>query len=130
MNSILKVGKIFKSLITGMEGVNKKIKGRVFPSVADENTPFPYIVYNRTSTQFEATKDSYSQFRTASVDLIVCGSAYTQSLDIAYAIADNMPSGDIVVDEFDISEIKLVSASEQYSNDCFIQVLTYNIELY
>lgn len=131
MNDILEIGKVFKSLLTGIDQVNKEVKGRIFPSLAAENTPFPFIVYRRTATQFEGTKDCYSQICTASVELVVCGKTYTQSLDIASAIVGNMPCEAIgYVEGFHVSSIELTGAFEQYNDGSFEQVLSYNIELY
>lgn len=131
MNDILEIGKVFKSLLTGIDKVNKEVKGRIFPSLAVEKTPFPFIVYRRTATQLEGTKDCYDQICAASVEIVVCGKTYTQSLDIASAIVGNMPCEAIgYVEGFHVSSIELTGAFEQYNDGSFEQVLSYNIELY
>ena len=128
MSDVLQIGKAFKSLISEMS-VGKQLKDRIFPLVAMENTPFPYIVYSRVSTRFEGTKDSYYQIQTPSVELAICGGTYTQSLDIARAIKDEMPGGEVSIGSFEISSIQLTDASERFQDNTYMQILQYEVEM-
>lgn len=62
-----------------------------------------------------------------SVDIIIVGSSYSQSLDIASAIVDEMPDYPMNLDGFDISDIKLANAVEDFQDEAYIQALTFNI---
>ena len=61
------------------------------------------------------------------MDIIIVGSSYSQSLDIASAIVDEMPDYPMNLDGFDISDIKLANAVEDFQDEAYIQALTFNI---
>lgn len=109
--------------------VGKQLKDRIFPLVAMENTPFPYIVYTRVSTRFEGTKDSYYQIQTPSVELAICGGSYTQAIEIAEAIKNEMPSGEVSIGGFQLSSIQLTDASERFQDNTYVQILQYEVEM-
>lgn len=128
MSDVLLIGKAFKSLISGMS-VGRQLKDRIFPLVANENTPYPYIVYARSSTRFEGTKDSYYQVQTPSVELLICGNSYSQSLDIAQVIKKEMPEGPVSIGGFELSSIQLTDASERFEDNAYVQILRYDVEM-
>lgn len=124
---VLEVGSLVKSFILSMS-VKEALKGKIFPSVAPDNTMYPFLVYKRTGTSFEGDKDEYYRYSNATVDLIIVGDSYTQSLDIASSISDEMPTS-FSDNSFYVSEITLTNASEDYVNDAYVQILTYNLTI-
>lgn len=124
----LETGALVKALLAGMS-VNEALGGRIYPVVAEQKTPFPFLVYKRIGVALEGDKDTYYRHGAVSVDLVVAGSSYSQSLGIASAIVDAMPDHPIDLDGFDISSIRLANAVEDFQDEAYIQTLTFNIEI-
>lgn len=97
------------------------IRGKVFPLIADENTTFPFVVYQRQNYVPESDKDYTNE--TAQIQMIVAANSYSQSIKIANAM------GDIFNDfqDSDIDTIKVVNMSEDYLADTFIQTIDITI---
>lgn len=122
----LEIGSLMKTLVSGMP-VGESLRGNIFPCVAPDKTPYPFAVYKRTGVEYTGDKDTYYPYGSVSVELIVAGSSYSQALDIASAIVDGMPDHPIETDGFEISEIILTNAVEDFQDDAYIQSLTFNI---
>lgn len=123
----LEVGSLVKSLITSMS-VKKTLIGKIYPSVAPDKTKYPFLVYKRTGVTFDGDKDEYYRSCDVTLDLIIVGDSYTQSLDIASSISDEMPTR-TSSNGFEVSEIMLTNASEDYVDDAYVQILTYNLTI-
>lgn len=123
---ILEVGSLIKAILTGMT-IGKELNG-IFPSVAPDNTKFPFAVYRRSGTELNGDKEEYYRYGTAIVEISIIGANYTQSLHIASSITDEMPDS-FQNEKWDVSDIQLTNAAEDYSDDAFIQVLTYNLTI-
>ena len=107
--------------------IGKELNG-IFPSVAPDNTKFPFAVYRRSGTELNGDKEEYYRYGTAIVEISIIGANYTQSLHIASSITDEMPDS-FQNEKWDVSDIQLTNAAEDYSDDAFIQVLTYNLTI-
>lgn len=123
---LLEVGSLIKTLLSDMT-ISKELHG-VFPSVAPDKTPFPFVVYKRSGTTPEGDKVEYYRYGTASVELTVVDSDYAQSLRIASAISDEMPTC-FRSEKWVVSDIGLTNAIEDFIDDVYIQVLIYNITI-
>ena len=122
----LEIGALIKRLLADMS-INDRLKGRIYPVVAEQKTPFPFVTYKRRGVVLESDKDVSYRYGMISVDIIIVGSSYSQSLDIASAIVDEMPDYPMNLDGFDISDIKLANAVEDFQDEAYIQALTFNI---
>lgn len=122
----LEIGALIKRLLADMS-INDRLKGRIYPVVAEQKTPFPFVAYKRSGVVLESDKDVSYRYGMISVDIIIVGSSYSQSLDIASAIVDEMPDYPMSLDGFDISDIKLANAVEDFQDEAYIQALTFNI---
>lgn len=122
----LEIGALIKRLLADMS-INDRLKGRIYPVVAEQKTPFPFVTYKRSGVALESDKDMSYRYGMISVDIIIVGSSYSQSLDIASAIVDEMPDYPINLDGFDISDIRLANAVEDFQDEAYIQALTFNI---
>lgn len=101
----------------------------VYPVVCDKDTNFPFIIYRRTGLTHANTKDRFSYQELATVEVVVAGSTYQQSLQIAKQVLGRMEHTRGLYEGISISEIKLVNAEEDYIEDAFIQRLTFQIEI-
>lgn len=117
----LEIGKAIKTVLDGINNV--------FPLVADQGTQYPFVVYRRVGLQHSNTKDRYNYSELATVEVIVAGSTYTESLQIAKEVMGRMEYTRGRFNDITISEIKLIGATEDFIDDAFIQKLTFNIEI-
>ncbi len=117
----LEVGKAIFTILQGIKNV--------FPLVADEGTTYPFVVYKRAGLQHSNTKDRFNYQELATVEVIVAANNYTESIDIAKQVMYRLEHTRGKYCDINISEIKLIDASEDYIEDAFIQKLIFNIEI-
>lgn len=117
----LEIGKVIYKVL---EGTTK-----VYPLVADQGAAYPFIVYRRASIIHSNTKDRFNFSELATVEVIVAGNTYQQSLQIAKEVMNRMEHTRGIYDNIGISEITLDNAEEDYIEDAFIQKLTFKINI-
>lgn len=117
----LEIGKAIYKVLDGT--------AKVYPLIADQGASYPFIVYRRAGITHSDTKDRFNYQELATVEVIVAGNTYQQSLQIAKEVMNRMEHTRGVYDNISISEIKMVNAEEDYLEDAFIQKLTFNIEI-
>ena len=122
----LEIGSLVKSLLSQMS-MGKGLNG-IYPSVAPDNTRFPFVVYRRSGVELEGDKAEYYRYGTANVEITIVGASYTQSLNLASALTDEMPTC-FYNEDWKVPDIQLTNASEDYVDDAFVQVLTYNLTI-
>lgn len=118
----LEIGKAIKTVL---DGTTKN----VFPLVADQGATYPFIVYRRSGLSHANTKDRFNYQELSTVEVIVAGSTYQQSLQIAKEVLNRMEYTRGTYNNISISEIKLINAEEDFIEDAFIQKLTFSIEI-
>ncbi len=96
---------------------------RVFPIVANEGTSMPYAVYMRDGLSAEKTKDGIASI-TPTFSVNIVASTYFEGLSIADDVIGNVLS--MTSTDFNVSPA-LVSSSEEYTEEGFIQTLTFTI---
>lgn len=120
-------GRTIKSLLNA-KSIKALIDNKVYPLIAPLNTTFPYVVYQRTSTP-QTTKDNAYQDN-VSIEIIIVSNNYDQSVNIAEIIRNEIEcKRNIIVEGFNIADIKLVLSNETYNNDAYLQSLTFNFRI-
>lgn len=120
-------GRTIKSLLNA-KSIKALIDNKVYPLIAPLNTTFPYVVYQRTSTP-QTTKDNAYQDN-VSIEIIIVSNNYDQSVNIAEIIRNEIEcKRNIIVEGFNIADIKLVLSDETYNNDAYLQSLTFNFRI-
>lgn len=110
------------------DNIKSVVNNKVYPLIAPLNTNFPYIVFQRTSTPYN-TKDNVYQ-DSINIEIIVVSDNYDKSVELAELIRNELEGKrNINVEGFRISTIKLVDTSESYSNDAYLQSLTFNFRI-
>lgn len=110
------------------DNIKSVVNNKVYPLIAPLNTNFPYIVFQRTSTPYN-TKDNVYQ-DSINIEIIVVSDNYDKSVELAELIRNELEGKrNINVEGFRISTIKLVDSSESYSNDAYLQSLTFNFKI-
>lgn len=110
------------------DNIKSVVNNKVYPLIAPLNTNFPYIVFQRTSTPYN-TKDNIYQDN-VNIEIITVSDNYDKSVALAELIRNELEGKrNITVEEFRIASIKLIDTSESYSNDAYLQSLTFNFRI-
>lgn len=127
MDNSLKIGKY----ITLKLSENKEIKklgitdgSKIWPIVANTNTKYPYIVYQRTSLFPEYTKDGV-MYNKVSVELKIVTDNYIKSLDIANIVRQIFEKKQYISDEFNVKNCEIEDVSEDYIEDAYVQTINF-----
>lgn len=100
---------------------------KVYPLIADEDTTFPFIVYNRISGYSQSDKDGvYSAI--ANIKVTVASLEYDESVELADKVVNEMEKVVGDVQGFDIWSIRMIDSSEVYGEKAFIQELQFQVE--
>lgn len=98
---------------------------KVFPITTKKEISFPFVVYKRDGLTPNYTKDSLCG-DVVNTTFIVASDEYFKSVEIAEALRSTLENKRSK--EYGITEIKLVSASEDTIEDTFVQVLVFSFK--
>lgn len=125
--STISFAKAINKLLS-VDNIKSVVNNKVYPLIASLNTTFPYIVFQRTSTPYN-TKDNLYQDN-VNIEIIAVSDNYDKSVALAELIRNELEGKrNITIEEFRISAIKLIDSSESYSNDAYLQSLTFNFRI-
>lgn len=125
--STISFAKAINKLLS-VDSIKSVVNNKVYPLVASLNTTFPYIVFQRTSTAY-STKDNIYQDN-VNIEIIAVSDNYDKSVALAELIRNELEGKrNITVEGFRIASIKLIDSSESYSNDAYLQSLTFNFRI-
>ena len=118
----LKVGKVIFSLLNGNSDLTAFVNNKIYPIIVEKETTFPFIVYKRNNIIPDYTKDFHFKDNVI-IDIICVSTNYAESIEIAGIIRN------ILEDKRydDIQSIKLESADEDYTDDAYVQTLSFNL---
>lgn len=111
------------TLLKGSTELTNKVQDRMFPLIAKENTKSPFIVYQRDSLEVNYCKDGVSN-ENATVTINIVSNSYTDSVDLAEIVRKSLELKRVD----DIKSIRLVSSSEDFVDDSYLQQLTFEIQ--
>lgn len=125
--STISFAKAINKLLS-VDAIKSVVNNKVYPLIASLNTTFPYIVFQRTSTPLN-TKDNVYQDN-VNIEIIAVSDNYDKSVELAELIRNELEGKrNITVEGFRITSIKLIDSSESYSNDAYLQSLTFNFRI-
>lgn len=122
----LHAGIVIKSLLKTSR-VNEDIEGRIYPVIA-QDVPYPFVVYARTGVAPSGSKDHFSDEDSATVMVSVIAAKYEESIQIADKIEASLRRRRTTIEGFEISEIRLIEADEDFQNGAYIQNLVFTID--
>lgn len=110
------------------DNIKSVVNNKVYPLIASLNTTFPYIVFQRTSTPYNSKDNIYQD--NVNIEIIAVSDNYDKSVELAELIRNELEGKrNITVEGFRIASIKLIDSSESYSNDAYLQSLTFNFRI-
>lgn len=99
---------------------------KVFPISTRQDVSFPFVVYQRGDLLPDYTKDGLSGDM-VNVAFVVASDKYDQSVEIAEALRNALEVKR--AKKYGISQIRLVSASEDIIEDTFVQNLIFSFKI-
>lgn len=101
--------------------------GKIFPLVAKEDTSYPFVVYSRDSVNTQYTK-VIGHDNTVLITYRIYSDKYDEALEIANKIRNILERKTITIqDTIRINDIRLLSIFEQFTDDGFLQSLTFTM---
>ena len=128
MDNTLKIGKYIRQFLVEDERYNKIVgQSKTFPLIANAETSFPFVVYQRTSAKVNYTKDGRYQNILAVEITIICDN-YPESIDLLCLVRDILEGKRYKDEEIWIRDIKVDEVSEDFNEDTFIQRISFDID--
>lgn len=118
-----KIGQKIKSILTDNEEVNQYLSNKIFPIVANAGTELPFLIYRRFNYTPQSDKD-YTNER-AEFEIRIVAKKYEDSVNIADAVGNAMNK----YKDNDIEQIQIITTSEDYIDESFVQTLNIEVEL-
>lgn len=119
MINTLNIGSFISSRLTNI-GV------KVYPIIADNDAKSTFIVYRRNGLSSNLCKDGIYQ-ETVSLEITIVSPTYSTSIETATKVRRAIERYRGTYDDYNIDDIFLTFADEQYIQNQFIQKLTFDI---
>lgn len=126
MIDTLNIGAYIFDVLSNDEELNSLLgeSGNIYPLVADNNVYGSFIVYRRTNIVTNTTKDFCYEDDTV-VEITVVSNTYSNGIDIISRVRKLFEKQHIKYENLDINDTHIVSASEEFSNNMFVQKLAF-----
>ena len=102
-------------------------QSKTFPLIANAETSFPFVVYQRTSAKVNYTKDGRYQNILAVEITIICDN-YPESIDLLCLVRNILEGKRYKDEEIWIRDIRVDEVSEDFNEDTFIQRISFDID--
>ena len=122
----LGIGKAVYTILSSDQDLVALLGGspQIFPLIVDSETNYPFIVYKRLDIQPLDTKDRFICQSTVSVQFVIVSSQYSLGIDIAERLDSLLTQENY--SSMGIPQITLDSVDEDFNEDAYVQILTYN----
>lgn len=102
---------------------------KIYPLVAENGTTYPYVVYFRTNINVQGiSKDGYC-LDIVTYNIVAISDRYDESVEIANEIRRVMEKKKLITDDLVLHDNKLISATERYADNAYIQELTFECKI-
>ena len=127
MINSFKIGTAIHSLLSqGLEDTD--INQKIYPLVAAEGTDFPFIVYKRNNLMSNNSKDGIFE-DSVNFEISIITETYSEGIAIAQKVRQTLEKETINTDDFTLNDTKIVSSTEQYLDNVFVQKITFNTKI-
>ena len=118
---------VYKKLSDSTE-LAKLISDKIYAISTKTEISFPFVIYRRNSLVPEYTKDRYGTGDTVSVEVAVASDNYLNSVTIAEEVRKALENKRGQYDNFNGLDAQLISATEEFIEDTFIQSLVFSVK--
>lgn len=105
-----------------------KVSNNIFPIVAEDGTPYPFITYKRTGLTSNGCKDGYYEDEVRVEIKAIC-STYIQSVEVINRIRDLFERQHIKYEGMNIEDTYIENASENYEYNAFTQTINLVLKI-
>lgn len=124
MIDTLNIGKYIFNTLNDSESITCKI----YPLVADNDAKFPFIIYKRVNLISEMCKDgTYEDDVTIEINVVT--DKYSVGIEIANKVRELLENQRINYQGLEITESKIVQASEEYNTGAYVQRMQFNFKI-
>ena len=130
MDSLFDATTLIRERLLADSRVKKLIGEKIYPVVAPSGTEGEHVIVYRKSYQKQRTKATGVVSIECAVGVLIFGSDYDRSVDIAKAIDNALDTGDGAMIEYGLGgeSIELVGSIEDYVDSKYYQELEYVIK--
>lgn len=119
----LKIGSKIKEVLESNTEVNQYLSNKIFPIFANAGTDLPFLIYRRYNYYPQSDKDYLNE--RAEFEIRIVAKKYEDAVKIADAVGDALDR----YKDIDVEQIRLLTSSEDYIDEVFVQTLNFEIEL-
>lgn len=128
MDNTLKIGKYIRQFLIEDERYNEIVgQTKTFPLIANADTDFPFVTYQRTNAKVMYTKDGRYE-NLLEVEITILCDNYPQSIDLICLVRDILEGKRYKDEEIFIRDIRVNEVSEDFNEDTFIQRISFDID--
>ena len=109
---MITTGKTINDLLKASTALTALVGSKIYPLVAPENTPSPFVLYERSFVN-QKTKDGQAG-SDSTITITVISDNYTETISISTAIHEALKA-----------EANLLSGNEAYDAGAYIQTLIF-----
>lgn len=124
----ISIGSHIYEKLKSSDNLRRLVRDKIYPVSTLRATTFPFILYKRNLLTPNSTKDRYSTGDNVEVDIIVADCNYSRSVIIAEYIRELIDKKVGTYKRFSVVDANLISTDETFSEDTFIQRLTFSFE--
>ena len=128
MDNTLKIGKYIRQFLIEDERYNEIVgQTKTFPLIANAETDFPFVTYQRTNAKVKYTKDGRYE-NLLEVEITILCDNYPQSIDLICLVRDILEGKRYKDEEIFSRDIRVNEVSEDFNEDTFIQRISFDID--
>lgn len=124
MINTLNIGKYIYSALNDSQEITCKI----YPLIADNDAKYPFIIYKRVNLQSNGCKDGIYEDSVV-IEITVVSDKYSVSIDLATKIRNLLERQSVIYDDLEINDATLSLATEDYSNNAYVQRLQFTFTI-
>ena len=127
MKTSLSAGAIIREILLGDEDVKRRTT-KIFPVVINK-AELPYILYRRAALQHNPTKAGLPGADTVTMEVFCYTANYADGVELAEAVRKALDYAQGEQDGLVMRSCTLVDSEEDFTDDAFVQCLSFNVKI-
>lgn len=125
---LLSIGQHVYDTLSKDTELSSKVEGKIYPLVTDK-TNYPFIVFSRGQVSPDYSKGGQADGAFVNEEISVVAATYLESVSIAEAVIAALDGVEASYDGYEVDWAQLDGADEGYTNDAFVQILTFRFHI-
>lgn len=123
----LSAGAVIREILLGDEDVKQRAN-KIFPVVTGK-AELPYILYRRAALQHNPTKARQPGADTVTMEVFCYTASYADGVELAEAVRKALDYAQGEKDGLIMRSCTLVDSEEDFTDDAFVQCLSFNVKI-